>query len=308
MTPLLIARIVAPAVALVAAGGAALVFGVPYVQHGQPFDAAPPASSASSQPAPAARNETAATPAPSSEAAKPAVEGLSATKTEVAGLGAALAGPSARSAADQSGPAFDLARIEPSGDAVIAGRAAPGANVELMRNGERLDGAVADASGQFVIVPPRLPGGEYQLTLRAKSPDGSVLSSKQGVAVNIKQPPAPIKQAEASPSAERSSGGDVQKSTSAPPSPRLQAASQAADASPRTALANAAPDEAAPAREAAPRGTRVVARGDSLWRISRITYGAGQQYAIVYRANRNQIRNPNIIHPGQVLVLPVKQR
>ena len=30
-------------------------------------------------------------------------------------------------------PAFDIARIEPSGEAVIAGRAAPGAKVELLR-------------------------------------------------------------------------------------------------------------------------------------------------------------------------------
>ena len=33
-------------------------------------------------------------------------------------------------------PAFDVARIEPTGEAVIAGRAMPGATVELLRNGE----------------------------------------------------------------------------------------------------------------------------------------------------------------------------
>ncbi len=52
--------------------------------------------------------------------------------------------------------------------------------------------------------------------------------------------------------------------------------------------------------------TRVVVRGDSLWRISRVTYGAGEQYAIVYRANRDRIRDPNLIRPGQVLVLPTR--
>src|SRR5262245_60831499 len=40
---------------------------------------------------------------------------------------------------DEARPAFDVARIEPSGDAVIAGRAAPGATVELLRNGEPHD-------------------------------------------------------------------------------------------------------------------------------------------------------------------------
>ncbi len=72
-------------------------------------------------------------------------------------------------------PTFDVARIEPSGEAVIAGRAAPGATVELLRNGEVHDRAVADKSGQFVmVVPPKLPPGTYDLTLRSKAPDGTV--------------------------------------------------------------------------------------------------------------------------------------
>ena len=54
--------------------------------------------------------------------------------------------------------------------------------------------------------------------------------------------------------------------------------------------------------------TAVVSRGDSLWRISRLTYGVGTQYPIVYRANRDHIRDPNRIYPGQVFVLPMKAR
>jgi hypothetical protein len=46
-------------------------------------------------------------------------------------------------------PAFDVARVEPSGDMVIAGRAMPGATVELLRNGKVYDRVVADASGQW---------------------------------------------------------------------------------------------------------------------------------------------------------------
>jgi len=30
------------------------------------------------------------------------------------------------------------------------------------------------------------------------------------------------------------------------------------------------------------------------------------RYAIIYKANREQIRNPNMIYPGQVLVVPAK--
>src|SRR5207245_10355764 len=74
------------------------------------------------------------------------------------------------------------ARIEPTGEAVIAGRAAPGATVELLRNGELHDRAVADQSGQFAMVPPRLPPGTYGLTLRSRLPDGKQVTSKQSVA------------------------------------------------------------------------------------------------------------------------------
>lgn len=49
-----------------------------------------------------------------------------------------------------------------------------------------------------------------------------------------------------------------------------------------------------------------VSRGDSLWRISQRALGAGQRYAVIYRANKQQIRNPNLIYPGQVIVLPTK--
>jgi LysM domain len=86
---------------------------------------------------------------------------------------------------DEVRPAFDVARVEPSGDAVIAGRAAPGASVELLRNGTPHDRAVADASGQFAMVPPRLPPGDAQLTLRSTLPDGRFATSKESVVVAL---------------------------------------------------------------------------------------------------------------------------
>ena len=50
--------------------------------------------------------------------------------------------------------------------------------------------------------------------------------------------------------------------------------------------------------------TAVVVRGDSLWRISRATYGAGERYTLIFGANHGQNRKPNRIYPGQVFVLP----
>ncbi|MGX7705520.1 Ig-like domain-containing protein [Methylobacterium sp. Gmos1] len=47
-----------------------------------------------------------------------------------------------------------------------------------------------------------------------------------------------------------------------------------------------------------------IMRGDSLWRISRRTYGEGERFTLIYDANQDQIRDPDLIYPGQVLVLP----
>src|SRR5215467_5224815 len=96
-------------------------------------------------------------PPPSADANRTAKAVENAANT-VAALGG-IAGGEIRDGAtpDVGLSAFDVARVEPSGDTVIAGRAMPGATVELLRNGKVYDRVVADASGQFAIVPPRLP-------------------------------------------------------------------------------------------------------------------------------------------------------
>ena len=47
-----------------------------------------------------------------------------------------------------------------------------------------------------------------------------------------------------------------------------------------------------------------VSHRDNLWRISQRVYGKGLRYTEIYLANQKQIRNPDLIHPGQVFVLP----
>jgi nucleoid-associated protein YgaU len=73
------------------------------------------------------------------------------------------------------------------------------------------------------------------------------------------------------------------------------------------ATATVLPDGGSPSTVVVPKiATTTVSRGDSLWRLSRLTYGAGTRYAVIYKANREQIRNPNLIHPGQIFVLPAR--
>lgn len=48
----------------------------------------------------------------------------------------------------------------------------------------------------------------------------------------------------------------------------------------------------------------IVQPGNSLWRIARRTYGQGRTYTVIYQANADQIRDPDLIYPGQVFELP----
>jgi hypothetical protein len=50
----------------------------------------------------------------------------------------------------------------------------------------------------------------------------------------------------------------------------------------------------------------VIQPGDHLWRIATQRYGSGFQYTLIYDANKAQIRNPDLIYPGQVFTLPAK--
>jgi nucleoid-associated protein YgaU len=48
----------------------------------------------------------------------------------------------------------------------------------------------------------------------------------------------------------------------------------------------------------------VVQPGYNLWRLARSVYGQGTRYTVIYEANREHIRNPARIFPGQVFDVP----
>lgn len=392
MTATSMRRLIVPAAAFVLALIVALVFGLQHLRK-------------------EAATETAAAPKPAATAKEPSRPALAAVQKEATALASVLASAPPPKAASDDTPSFDIARIEPSGEAVIAGRATPGATVELLRNGEPHDRVVVDASGQFAMVPPKLPSGTYELTLRVKQPDGKQVVSKQSVAVALapskneqpvvalmtpnkpsvvlSQAAAAAKQAAAAgavvaEAVEVEAGGKLHVSGRARPGASVRfylndsyvasvtagadgrfvvtinegvapgnyrvrldemeqnstsvraraevpfnvpdtiltasAAAQAKSsakpqdvatpAQPRLAAAGgnaAATTESSPSTVVVQKiATTTVTRGDNLWQISRLTYGHGMRYAVIYNANREHIRNPDLIYPGQVFVLPTQ--
>ena len=388
MTAISASRTIIFSTALVAVSGVALAFAILHLRREPPADASATAMALTIS-------------KPASDAQEQSPGQLATAKAEANAIVGALVGSPPPPENSDGVPTFDVARIEPTGEAVIAGRAAPGATVELLRNGEVHDRAVADQSGQFVIVPPRLPSGTYDLTLRSTQPDGKQTTSKQNVTVALEpqatdrpvvalitpnKPTIVLSQpAAAKPAAgtvvveavEIEPGGKFHVSGQARPGAalrlylndsfitsvtagtdgrfavtinegvapgsyrvRLDEASGSGTVRARAevpfsvpdttasvtaqAAASKRPDTAAPRLAAAgttvlpdsgsppstvvvPKiATTTVSRGDSLWRLSQASYGAGTRYAVIYKANREQIRNPNLIYPGQVFVVPAK--
>ena len=50
--------------------------------------------------------------------------------------------------------------------------------------------------------------------------------------------------------------------------------------------------------------TYTVVAGDSLSKIAKRYYGDASQWPRIHEANRDQITNPDLIHPGQRLKIP----
>ena len=50
--------------------------------------------------------------------------------------------------------------------------------------------------------------------------------------------------------------------------------------------------------------TVIIRRNDNLWTIAQRLYGDGERFTAIYEQNRDQIRDPNLIFPGQTFTLP----
>ena len=50
--------------------------------------------------------------------------------------------------------------------------------------------------------------------------------------------------------------------------------------------------------------THTVAKGDSLSKIAKQFYGDAKQWKKIFEANKDTIKNPDLIFPGQVIKIP----
>ena len=128
----------------------------------------------------APQGETAAGSNVAGEVAAPATATPEQT-AEPAPLPETAAAPAA--AATLPEPSFDIIRIEPDGQSIIAGRATPGSEWILLNNGEPIATVKADANGEWVILPDAsLVPGANAFSLVPKTERGKVAIPAPGAA------------------------------------------------------------------------------------------------------------------------------
>jgi nucleoid-associated protein YgaU len=181
----------------------------------------------------------------------------------------------------QTTVSLDSVDYNDQGDIVFSGRGAPGSTVRLYVDNDFTGDAVVSPegawswSGKGGIAP-----GQHTLRADQLGTDAKVSSR-----VELPFVRAEPKQVAAAQAAE-------------PAAPAPQPA-------PAQATAAAQPQPAPAAEPAAPQPGRIVIQpGNNLWNISRVLYGKGTQYTVIYEANKDLIRNPSMIYPGQVFTTP----
>lgn len=234
-------------------------------------------------------------------------------------------------------PAVAVEAVEIEGRKIfVAGAAPAGTTVRGYVNDIVLGEAKTSPEGRFLIETERdLKVGDYIVRVDVLSPDESKVVARAAVpfqrepgeAVAAVAPVAPVKPAAPAeqpaatpteptpapaatkPAADAAPVTEPDGTGAAKPAPAQPAAAETAEPdapkSTAEALAELAAGTTAPKLQAADGGV-IIRRGDSLWRISKRVYGRGVRFSTIYLANKEQIRNPDKIWPGQVFRVPDK--
>ncbi len=109
---------------------------------------------------------------------------------------------------------------------------------------------------------------------------------------------APVKAAKPAATATAAASGDASADANASASGSANTASSAS--------ASSEPAKVEQAPLTGSNSTVIIRKGDTLWQISRRVYGRGVRYTTIYLANKDQIKNPDRILPGQVFGVPDK--
>ena len=189
------------------------------------------------------------------------------------------------------GIALDMISYTADGDVLLQGRATPDQTVLAYLDNRPVTSAAVGADGIWTTGLPGVRPGIYTLRLDEVDATGRVLSRIE----------TPFKRED------RAEVAAIAAATAPAPMPEPGTEAGAEAAQPAPAAADATAGDATPpaATEATP-AVRVVTvqPGNTLWAIARESYGAGPLFVRVFEANRDRIRDPDLIYPGQIFEIP----
>ena len=149
---------------------------------------------------------------------------------------------------------------------------------------------VVTENGSFLLEAEEIvPAGRHKI--RADSLDSETWELQSTTKVSLVHEPEPDQEVASATTSEQEATSEAAE-TSEPSSQSQPAETEASGEGVKEVVA----------------GTSVIIRkGDSLWRVARRNYGQGIRYTTIFEANRDQIKNPRLIYPGQVLKVPEEQ-
>lgn len=252
--------------------------------------------------------------APVEETPPPAAPKAPALLLEQGGEVALLQPPATAEPTDEklaSNVIIDTISYSPRGNVLLAGRAAMEAFVRIYLNNEFVTTTEVAQDGTWKVELDGIEPGVYTLRVDELSVTGAVLSRFE-TPFKREDPEqlAKLDQPDAAPASDAPATPSPADAVTAPATDAVATAAPAAPAPPTTEDTAAPADPDTPQRPKPAPVSRpevqvvTVQPGFSLWKIATDAYGEGELYVRVYEANKDQIRDPDLIYPGQVFELP----
>ncbi len=177
---------------------------------------------------------------------------------------------------------LDAVDYDAAGDIVFNGRATPGTAVRLYVDNTVAGDAMANGEGRWTFTgASAMTAGNHMLRIDAIDAAGKVLG-------RVELPFVREDQTKVAAATTTEDAGQASVTSTEP-----------AETATTTTTTTTAAVETTPAH-----GRIVIQPGNNLWRISKVIYGDGKKYSMIFDANKDLIRDPDMIFPGQIFDTP----
>lgn len=194
-------------------------------------------------------------------------------------------------AAGGVGLAIDVISYTTEGDVLLQGRGRPDATILVYLDNAAVTSVPIGSDGIWSTGLPGVAPGIYTLRLDEVNAAGRVLARIE----------TPFKREDRDEVAAIANAGNA---ASAPADTAAPAGSSTPTAPSDTAAADSGTAQPADAPGSAAVKVVTVQPGNTLWAIARESYGEGLLFVRLFEANRDRIRDPDLIYPGQIFTIP----